>query len=34
MDDESGEFVERAELACVGRSESETERPTELVLCM
>ena len=23
MDDESGEFMERAELACVGRSESE-----------
>ena len=29
MDDESGEFMERAELACVGRSESKMERPDE-----
>jgi len=27
MDDESGEFVERAELVCVGGSESKMERP-------
>jgi len=27
MDDESGEFMERAELVCVGRSESKMERP-------
>jgi len=27
MDDESGEFMEKAELACVGRSESKMERP-------
>ena len=26
MDDESGEFMQRAELVCVGRSESEMER--------
>jgi len=26
MDDESGESMERAELACVGRSESKMER--------
>jgi len=26
MDDESDEFMERAELICVGRSESEMER--------
>ena len=25
MDDESGEFMEKAELVCVGRSESEME---------
>ena len=25
MDDESGEFMERAELLCVGRSESKME---------
>jgi len=27
MSVESGEFIERAELVCVGRSESKTERP-------
>jgi len=27
MDDESGEFMEKAELVSVGRSESEMERP-------
>jgi len=27
MEDESGEFMERAELLCVGRSESKMERP-------
>jgi len=27
MDDESGEFMERAKLVCVGRSESKMERP-------
>jgi len=27
MDDESGEFMEIAELVCVGRSESKVERP-------
>jgi len=27
MDDESGEFMERAELVLVGRSQSELERP-------
>ena len=26
MDDESGEFMERAELVCIGRSESKMER--------
>jgi len=26
MDDESGEFMERVELTCVGRSESKMER--------
>ena len=29
MDDESGEFMERAELVSVGRSESEMERLSE-----
>jgi len=29
MDDESGEFMERAELVCVGRTESKMERPAE-----
>jgi len=28
MDDESGEFMERAEVTCIGRSESEMERPS------
>jgi len=28
MDDESGEFMEIAELTCVERSESKMERPT------
>ena len=28
MDDESGKFMERAEVVCVGRSESKMERPT------
>jgi len=27
MDDESGEFMERAELVYIGRSESKMERP-------
>jgi len=27
MDDDSDEFMERAELVCVGRSESKMERP-------
>ena len=27
MDDESGEFMETAELVCIGRSESQMERP-------
>jgi len=27
MDDESGEFMEKAEVACVERSEAEMERP-------
>jgi len=27
MDDESGEFMERAEMVCVGRSQSKMERP-------
>ena len=27
MDDESGEFMEEAEVVSVGRSESKTERP-------
>jgi len=27
MDDESGEFMQKAELVSVGRSESEMERP-------
>jgi len=27
MDDENGEFMERAELTCVGRSESKMEKP-------
>jgi len=27
MDEESGEFMEKAELVCVGRSESKMERP-------
>jgi len=27
MDDKSGEIMERAELACIGRSESKTDRP-------
>jgi len=27
MDDESGEFIEKVELACVGKSESKMERP-------
>jgi len=26
MDDDSGEFMEKAELACAGRSESKMER--------
>jgi len=29
MDDESGEFMERSELVCVGRSESEMEGPAQ-----
>jgi len=27
MDDESGAFMEKAELTCVGRSQSKMERP-------
>jgi len=27
MDDDSGEFIERAEMVYVGRSESKMERP-------
>ena len=28
MDDDSGEFIERAEVTGVGRSESQMERPS------
>jgi len=32
MDDDSDEFMEKAKLACIGRSESKMERPHEVVL--